>query len=97
MTAYEALARRYCALLGEDPDGRVEGLPVWKIALADLEAAMNALDTFGFEVRSAFHEIAEASAAATRRGTVETLPNDADSVPQDDAALKRRAQIRLVA
>ncbi len=61
MTAYEQLARRYCALLGEDPDERIEGLPVWRIALGDLEAAMNALDTFGLNVRTAFHEISEAS------------------------------------
>ncbi|MBI1360026.1 MAG: hypothetical protein GC155_07040 [Alphaproteobacteria bacterium] len=60
MTAYEQLARRYCALLGEDPDERVEGLPVWRIALGDLEAAMNALDTYGLDVRKTFHEIYEA-------------------------------------
>ena len=47
MTAYEQLARRYCALLGEDADDRIDGVPVWRIAMADLEAAMNALDTFG--------------------------------------------------
>ena len=41
MTAYEQLARRYCALLGEDPDERIDGLPVWRIAMGDLEAAMN--------------------------------------------------------
>jgi hypothetical protein len=61
MTAYEQLARRYCALLGEDADDRIGGVPVWRIAMADLEAAMNALDTFGMEVRTTFHEIAEAS------------------------------------
>lgn len=59
MTPYEQLARRYCALLGEDPDARIEGIPVWRIALADLEAAMNALDTFGFDVRAAFHNLAD--------------------------------------
>lgn len=63
MTAYEQLARRYCALLGEDPDDRIEGVPVWRIAMADLEAAMNALDTFGLDVRTGFHEIAEAREA----------------------------------
>lgn len=63
MTAYEQLARRYCALLGEDPDERIEGVPVWRVAMADLEAAMNALDTFGLDVRTTFHEISEASAA----------------------------------
>lgn len=61
MTAYEQLARRYCALLGEDPDERIDGLPVWRIAMGDLEAAMNALDTFGLDVRTTFHEISEAS------------------------------------
>lgn len=60
MTAYEQLARRYCALLGEDPDERVEGLPVWRIAMGDLEAAMNALDTYGLDIRKTFHEIYEA-------------------------------------
>ena len=47
MTSYEQLARRYCALIGEDADDRIDGVPVWRIAMADLEAAMNALDTFG--------------------------------------------------
>ena len=61
MTAYEQLARRYCALLGEDADDRIGGVPVWRIAMADLEAAMNALDTFGLEVRTTFHEITETS------------------------------------
>ncbi len=61
MTAYEQLARRYCALLGEDPDERIEGLPVWRIALGDLEAAMNALDTFGLDTRATFHQLAEAA------------------------------------
>lgn len=61
MSSYEQLARRYCALLGEDPDERIEGVPVWRIALADLEAAMNALDTFGLDIRTTFHEIAEAA------------------------------------
>ena len=59
MTAYEKMARRYCALLGEDPDERIEGLPVWRVALGDLEAAMNALDTFGLDVRTTFHDISE--------------------------------------
>jgi hypothetical protein len=67
MTAYEQLARRYCALLGEDPDERIEGLPVWRIAMGDLEAAMNALDTFGLDVRTTFHEFYEAS-QPTRTG-----------------------------
>jgi hypothetical protein len=62
MTAYEKLARRYCALLGEDPDERIEGMPVWRVALGDLEAAMNALDTFGLDVRTTFHEISETDA-----------------------------------
>jgi hypothetical protein len=61
MSTYEQLARRYCALLGEDPDERVEGVPIWRIALADLEAAMNALDTFGLDIRTTIHEIAEAN------------------------------------
>lgn len=68
MTAYEKLARRYCALLGEDPDQRIEGLPAWRIAMADLEAAMNALDTFGLDTRQTFHEIAEAEAPRPPRG-----------------------------
>lgn len=61
MTAYEQLSRRYCALLGEDPDERINGVPVWRIAMGDLEAAMNALDTFGLNTRTAFHELAEAA------------------------------------
>ena len=63
MTSYEQLARRYCALIGEDADDRIDGVPVWRIAMADLEAAMNALDTFGLDVRTTFHEIAEATEA----------------------------------
>lgn len=57
MNAYEQLARRYCALLGEDPDERIEGVPAWRLALGDLEAAMNAIDTFGLETRTTFHEL----------------------------------------
>ncbi len=51
MKSYEVLARRYCALLGEDPDQVIEGVPVWRIALVDLEAAITALDTFGVDAR----------------------------------------------
>mgnify|MGYP006969297680 CR=1 FL=1 len=40
MTSYEQLARRYCALIGEDADDRIDGVPVWRIAMADLEAAI---------------------------------------------------------
>lgn len=68
MTAYEQLARRYCALQGEDPDERIAGVPVWRVALADLEAAMNALDTFGLDVRTTFHEIATATDAPAPTG-----------------------------
>ncbi len=59
MKSYEVLARRYCAFLGENPDEEIEGLPVWRIALADLEAAINALETFGVSARSPMndHEI----------------------------------------
>lgn len=67
MTAYEQLARRYCALQGEDPDDRIEGVPIWRIAMADLEAAMNAIDTFGLDIRTTFHEIAEATDAPRAR------------------------------
>ena len=56
MKSYEVLARRYCAFLGEDPDEEIEGLPVWRIALADLEAAINALETFGVSARSPMSE-----------------------------------------
>ncbi len=59
MTAYEQLARRYCALLGENPDEKIDGIEIWRLALADLEAAMNALDTYGMDVRRAFHRLAD--------------------------------------
>ena len=59
MTAYEQLARRYCALLGENPDELIDNVEIWRLALADLEAAMNALDTYGLDVRQQFHRIAE--------------------------------------
>lgn len=65
MTPYEQLARRYCALLGEDPDERIDGVAIWRVALADLEAAMNALDTYGFDVRETFHRLAEANSPET--------------------------------
>jgi hypothetical protein len=68
MTAYEQLARRYCALLGEDADERIDGVPVWRVALADLEAAMNALDTFGLDVRTTFHAISEATETPRPKG-----------------------------
>jgi hypothetical protein len=68
MTAYEKLARRYCALLGEDADDRIDGVPVWRIAMADLEAAMNALDTFGLDIRTTFHEISETTEVQRPRG-----------------------------
>jgi len=68
MTTYEQLARRYCALLGEDADERIDGVPVWRVALADLEAAMNALDTFGLDVRTTFHEISEATETPRPKG-----------------------------
>jgi hypothetical protein len=67
MNAYEQLARRYCALVGEDPDERIEGVPVWRLALGDLEAAMNALDTFGLETRTTFHQISETAQAERPR------------------------------
>lgn len=56
MKSYEVLARRYCAFLGENPDEEIEGLPIWRIALADLEAAINALETFGVSARSPMTE-----------------------------------------
>lgn len=59
MTAYEELARRYCALLGENPDDRIDNVEIWRLALADLEAAMNALDTYGLDVRRTFHRLAD--------------------------------------
>lgn len=68
MTSYEQLARRYCALLGEDADDRIDGVPVWRIAMADLEAAMNALDTFGLDIRTTFHEIAAATDTPRPKG-----------------------------
>ncbi len=68
MTAYEQLARRYCALLGEDADERIDGVPVWRVALADLEAAMNALDTFGLDISTTFHEIAETTETPRPKG-----------------------------
>lgn len=52
MKSYEVLARRYCALLGEDPDEVIEGIPAWRIALVDLEAAIDALHTFGVDARA---------------------------------------------
>jgi hypothetical protein len=67
MTPYEQLARRYCALLGEDPDERIDGVPIWRVALADLEAAMNALDTYGMDVRESFHRLAEANSPVIGR------------------------------
>ena len=50
--SYEVLARRYCALLGEDPDETIEGIPAWRFALVDLEAAIHALHTFGIDAEA---------------------------------------------
>lgn len=61
MTSYEELARRYCALLGEKPDEQIDGVEIWRLALADLEAAMNALDTYGLDVRRTFHKLADSA------------------------------------
>ncbi len=65
MTAYEELARRYCALLGENPDDRIDNVEIWRLALADLEAAMNALDTYGLDVRRTFHRMTDTDQDAT--------------------------------
>ncbi|MEM6625557.1 MAG: hypothetical protein AAF719_02535 [Pseudomonadota bacterium] len=67
MDKFELLARRYCAFLGEDPDDTIEGLPVWRIALADLEAAINALDTFGIDVREPFKDVPDPDIHAPKR------------------------------
>ncbi|MEZ5937619.1 MAG: hypothetical protein R3C52_05300 [Hyphomonadaceae bacterium] len=74
MNPYEQLARRYCALLGEDPEERINGVQVWRVALADLEAAMNALDTYGLDVRETFHKLAEA--------TLPEQPPETDPAPR---------------
>ncbi len=68
MKAYEELARRYCALLGEKPDDRIDGVEIWRLALADLEAAMNALDTYGLDVRRTFHKLADQDAEEPAQG-----------------------------
>lgn len=65
MTTYEELARRYCALLGENPEDKIDGVEIWRLALADLEAAMNALDTYGLDVRRTFHKLADANEPTT--------------------------------
>ena len=56
MKCFEVLARRYCALLGEDPDQEIEGVAAWRIALVDLEAAIDALETFGQDARAPMSE-----------------------------------------
>ncbi|WP_018996994.1 hypothetical protein [Hirschia maritima] len=83
MKSYEVLARRYCAFLGEDPDEEIEGLPVWRIALADLEAAINALETFGVSARSPMNE-------------TDITPND-DGSGNKPAPPKKRPKLRRVA
>ena len=57
------MAERCVALLRGVNLGRAK-----RIAMADLEAAMNALDTFGLDVRTTFHEIAEATDAPKPKG-----------------------------
>jgi len=42
---------------------------MWRYAMGDLEAAMNALDTFGLDTRTMFHQIAEESTPAPVRAT----------------------------
>lgn len=49
MKIYEAMARRYCILRGEDPDAEFDNMPVWKDALKDINAVLLMLDTFGIK------------------------------------------------
>lgn len=54
MDRWEALARRYCAFAGRDPDETYDGYTGWQHALDDIEAAVAALDTFELGVRERF-------------------------------------------
>ena len=56
MKTHEVLARRYCAFLGENPDDIINDLPAWRHALVDLEAAIQALATFGVEARAPMND-----------------------------------------
>jgi hypothetical protein len=83
MKSYEVLARRYCAFLGENPDEVIEGLPIWRIALADLEAAVNALETFGISARDPLSEV--------------EFPTDEDPNTSEGSSKKVRPKLRRVA
>lgn len=58
MTRWEALARRYCAIVGRDPDALADGAPEWAFAVDELRAAMAALETFDVDAWDQFESLA---------------------------------------
>lgn len=54
MDRWEALARRFCAISGRDPDAVTDGVAEWVYAVDELCYAMTALDTFSLRVRERF-------------------------------------------
>lgn len=77
MNRWEALARRYCAIAGRDPDAFTNGVPEWRFAVDELSDAMTALDTFELDVRERFESPVPQSQAAHRVGNVITFPTTA--------------------
>lgn len=62
MDRWEALARRYCAISGRDPDRMTNGIPEWEYAMDEVSYAMTALDTFALRVRERFESPESAKA-----------------------------------
>lgn len=77
MNRWEALARRYCAIAGRDPDAFTNGVPEWRFAVDELTDAMTALDTFDLDVRERFESPVRSPQAARRSGNVIAFPTSA--------------------
>lgn len=77
MTRWEALARRYCAIAGRDPDAFIDGVPEWRFAVDELSDAMSALDTFDLNVRERFELPAQRNEARSLTANIIAFPTSA--------------------
>ena len=77
MNRWEALARRYCAIAGRDPDAFTNGVPEWRFAIDELSDAIAALDTFDLDVRQRFESPEGEPKAIRRSGNVISFPTTA--------------------
>ena len=79
MDRWEALARRYCACSGRDPDKAIDGVPLWERAAEELCAAISALDTFDLDVRTRFERPVQAATRKHEDAAVIRFPGRAAS------------------